>query len=418
MTSGPCLRRDLGRLVVPHPVADVFDAGLGQQVGRLQRLRQARPEPADRALAGELLEPVHRPHDHAALVLDLVDRALVPGMPHELPAAVLGLPRDALVVVAHARVDRQRRADAVLLVEVEEAPHADAHAVLVPAPVRHVGQQRVALRRRQLLARHRPADVPHLEVDDRPHDDARAAGQLQRRPVDDGGIRRALARLHPGLLHGRAWRHLSRHGHGSSTDRQACGPSAHCLRCTDLTGWPGDGKMAGRTDRGLDEGGGFCLRAGDEPRTCDRAAGCAGRRARACWRAARAWCRRSICGCRRRRSSLDISRIAELRGIAVGQATIRIGALTRHADLIASELIALSCPLLHEAAGHIAHPAIRNRGTIGGSIALGDPAAELPACVRGARCDDRVDGRRRRAPHAGARVLHRRSIRTCSRRPS
>ena len=78
---------------------------------------------------------------------------------------------------------------------------------------------------------------------------------------------------------------------------------------------------------------------------------------------------------------VDISRIGELRGITVGQNAIRIGALTRHADLIDLELIALSCPLLHEAARHIAHPAIRNRGTIGGSIALGDPAAELPACM-------------------------------------
>lgn len=78
---------------------------------------------------------------------------------------------------------------------------------------------------------------------------------------------------------------------------------------------------------------------------------------------------------------LDIGRLAELRGIKVEGHAIRIGALTRHADLIGSELIALSCPLLRLAATHIAHPAIRNRGTIGGSLALGDPAAELPACA-------------------------------------
>lgn len=78
---------------------------------------------------------------------------------------------------------------------------------------------------------------------------------------------------------------------------------------------------------------------------------------------------------------IDIGRIGELRGIAVEGSAIRIGALTRHADLIASDLLALSCPLLGMAARHIAHPAIRNRGTIGGSIALGDPAAELPACI-------------------------------------
>ena len=78
---------------------------------------------------------------------------------------------------------------------------------------------------------------------------------------------------------------------------------------------------------------------------------------------------------------LDISRLPELRGIKVEGSAIRIGALTRHADLLGSELIALSCPLLALAVPHIAHPAIRNRGTIGGSLALGDPAAELPACM-------------------------------------
>ena len=78
---------------------------------------------------------------------------------------------------------------------------------------------------------------------------------------------------------------------------------------------------------------------------------------------------------------IDISRLSELRGITIEGAAIRIGALTRHADLIGSQLIALSCPLLAEAAKHIAHPAIRNRGTIGGSLALGDPASELPACM-------------------------------------
>ena len=78
---------------------------------------------------------------------------------------------------------------------------------------------------------------------------------------------------------------------------------------------------------------------------------------------------------------LDISRLKDLRGIAIVGQSIRIGALTRHNDLLTSDLIGLSCPLLRMAATHIAHPAIRNRGTIGGSLALADPAAELPACV-------------------------------------
>ncbi len=78
---------------------------------------------------------------------------------------------------------------------------------------------------------------------------------------------------------------------------------------------------------------------------------------------------------------LDISRLSELRGVKVEGRTVRIGAMTRHADLIASEPLARACPMLPAAAAHIAHPAIRNRGTIGGSLALGDPAAELPACA-------------------------------------
>ena len=79
---------DDGRLVVVDPVADVLDAGFGQQFGRVERLRQARAEPADRALAPELLQRVHRFVDHAALVFDLVDRHLLEGVAHRLPAGV------------------------------------------------------------------------------------------------------------------------------------------------------------------------------------------------------------------------------------------------------------------------------------------------------------------------------------------
>jgi carbon-monoxide dehydrogenase medium subunit len=61
--------------------------------------------------------------------------------------------------------------------------------------------------------------------------------------------------------------------------------------------------------------------------------------------------------------------------------TIRIGALTRHVDIQRSPEIAAHVPLLKEAVNHVAHPAIRNRGTIGGSLAHADPASELPACM-------------------------------------
>lgn len=78
---------------------------------------------------------------------------------------------------------------------------------------------------------------------------------------------------------------------------------------------------------------------------------------------------------------VDITRIPELRGVSVTGNTLRIGALTRHAELGRDGLVRAHAPLLSEAVPLIAHPAIRNRGTIGGSLAYADPAAELPACI-------------------------------------
>ncbi len=78
---------------------------------------------------------------------------------------------------------------------------------------------------------------------------------------------------------------------------------------------------------------------------------------------------------------IDIGRLAELRGVTVQGGTLRIGALTRHAETMASPEIAAHAPLLTAAIHHVAHAAIRSRGTIGGSLANADPAAELPACV-------------------------------------
>ncbi len=78
---------------------------------------------------------------------------------------------------------------------------------------------------------------------------------------------------------------------------------------------------------------------------------------------------------------IDINRVQELSGIADRGETLRIGALTRHVELGASKLIAEHAPLLHQAVPLIAHAAIRSRGTIGGSLANADPAAELAACV-------------------------------------
>src|SRR2546430_4349426 len=78
---------------------------------------------------------------------------------------------------------------------------------------------------------------------------------------------------------------------------------------------------------------------------------------------------------------VDINRIGSLGGIKVTRSFVRIGALTRHVELERSAEVAKHLPLVASAMPHIAHPAIRNRGTFGGSCALGDPAAELPACA-------------------------------------
>ncbi len=78
---------------------------------------------------------------------------------------------------------------------------------------------------------------------------------------------------------------------------------------------------------------------------------------------------------------VDISRIESLAGIKVTKSFVRIGALTRHVDLERSTDVAEHLPLVASAIPHIGHPAIRNRGTFGGSCALADPAAELPACA-------------------------------------
>ena len=78
---------------------------------------------------------------------------------------------------------------------------------------------------------------------------------------------------------------------------------------------------------------------------------------------------------------VDINQIDVLSGIELLAGNrLRIGALTRHAAIASSDLIARHAPLLTKAAPYIAHEAIRNRGTIGGSLVTADPAAEWPAC--------------------------------------
>jgi len=78
---------------------------------------------------------------------------------------------------------------------------------------------------------------------------------------------------------------------------------------------------------------------------------------------------------------IDIGGIIELKGIEIGDDSVRIGALTTHAELLASEPLQRALPIFREAADVIADPQVRNRGTIGGSLANADPAADWPAVM-------------------------------------
>ena len=78
---------------------------------------------------------------------------------------------------------------------------------------------------------------------------------------------------------------------------------------------------------------------------------------------------------------IDLGGLGELSGIAVEDGVLRLGAMTRHSELERSEAVARHAPLLRRAIAHVAHPAIRNRGTLGGNVANADPASELPACL-------------------------------------
>lgn len=76
---------------------------------------------------------------------------------------------------------------------------------------------------------------------------------------------------------------------------------------------------------------------------------------------------------------IDISGIEALKTIEVAGQVLRIGALVTHHAILKSDLVRCHVPLLAMAVPHVAHPAIRNVGTLGGSLALADPAAEYPA---------------------------------------
>ena len=97
---------------------------------------------------------------------------------------------------------------------------------------------------------------------------------------------------------------------------------------------------------------------------------------------------------------LDINRVEGLDAIEAADGRMSIGALTRQCELLTQPLVAEHCPLARAATEFIGHPAIRNRGTVGGSVAHADPAAELPVLLQvlDAEMEVRSAGSRRTIP--------------------
>lgn len=91
---------------------------------------------------------------------------------------------------------------------------------------------------------------------------------------------------------------------------------------------------------------------------------------------------------------IDLAAIPGLRGIEVKDGRLIIGAMARHADVEASPVVREALPVLAEVAGLIGDPAVRNRGTIGGSIANNDPSADYPAACLGLAANVVTDQRR------------------------
>lgn len=93
------------------------------------------------------------------------------------------------------------------------------------------------------------------------------------------------------------------------------------------------------------------------------------------------------------RAVIDINRLPDLSGIRLAPEGLVVGALTRQETVERSALVAQHAPLLADAMRYVGHPAIRTRGTIGGSLALADPSAELPACAVALGATIRAAGR-------------------------
>jgi carbon-monoxide dehydrogenase medium subunit len=94
---------------------------------------------------------------------------------------------------------------------------------------------------------------------------------------------------------------------------------------------------------------------------------------------------------------VDLARVAELKSITVEPGTLVIGAMTTHANVARSREVARAIPALAQLAGRIGDPAVRHRGTIGGSIANADPAADYPAALLALGATVVTNGRQIRA---------------------
>jgi aerobic carbon-monoxide dehydrogenase medium subunit len=91
---------------------------------------------------------------------------------------------------------------------------------------------------------------------------------------------------------------------------------------------------------------------------------------------------------------IDIARIPGMSGISLKDGMIDIRAATVHHDVAASELLQKACPVIADAAAEIGDPQVRNRGTLGGSLAHSDPAADYPAVMLALDADIHVKGSR------------------------
>src|SRR5262249_47859534 len=195
----PWLDVEHQRLIVDGPVADIVDAGLGEEVERVPGLLQARPKPAPGTRAGRLFDPFERAGDQRAFLVDRLGVAQPAGvalaMAHELPAELLALLDDGRRGVADLAVERDRRPDVVAGKHLHEAEDADTVAVFTLRPDEDVRDIGAALR--HLLVKREG-----LDVGDDPERQPLPVRPGELRPPDDGtvGKRAGAAWLHDGAI--------------------------------------------------------------------------------------------------------------------------------------------------------------------------------------------------------------------------